>query len=77
MSNIADVKVWTKETLGNVLSSLYFTKKVTVNTADRKSLLDWVGWLDGLAAVALYVGIQPGSFISPDDMKLMKETKRY
>jgi hypothetical protein len=77
MPNIADVAVWSKETLENVLRSLYFSKKVTVNYEDRKSVLNWVGWLDGLSAVALYVGIQPSVFIHEDDLRLMKITKRY
>lgn len=77
MSSVSDIKPWFRDTLQRVLLSLYFARKMTVNRNDRNSVLDWVGYLDGLAAVALHVGIDPGNFISRDDIELMKTTKRF
>ena len=77
MSSVSDIKPWFRDTLQMLLSSLYFSKKMTVNQNERNSVLDWVGYLDGLTAVALAVGINPASFITRDDIELMKTTKRF
>lgn len=74
MSNIADVKIWARDDLLRVVTSIYVTK-MSANAAQMPRE-ERAGFVSGLASFALFVGIKPADFLSPADMKLIQERLR-
>ena len=67
MSNVADVKPWFREDLARTLASIYFASQGGVTTVERR-----IGFAAALSSVALAVGVNPETFLKPEDVQYLK-----
>lgn len=80
MSNVSDIKPWFREDLARMLMSVYFAS--TPSGASRhlpqiqEQNLEEEGYRKGfaaaLASVALAVGVNPESFLAPEDIQRLR-----
>ena len=73
MSDTSSIRPWFKMDLGILLKALYFAMKVSSRNIPPAQ---WRGTLDGYAAVALAIGINPESFMTKEDIEFMKMEAR-
>ncbi|TXH10094.1 MAG: hypothetical protein E6R03_15865 [Hyphomicrobiaceae bacterium] len=70
-NNVADIKPWFRDDIARTLASIYFA-----NTSGQQSAVGEADYRKGFAAalssVALAVGVNPTSFLSPEDVQLLK-----
>lgn len=70
-SNVADIKPWFREDIARTLMSIYFANQQATVYSDQYQK----GFAAALASVALAVGVNPQSFLSPEDVqRLRKDT---
>lgn len=68
-SNVSDIKPWFREDLARTLMSIYFAGKANQRREENYQ----AGFAAALSSVALAVGVNPESFISPEDIKLIRK----
>lgn len=74
MPSVADIKPrFAKEDLFPLISSLYFT--FCQMNPNRHDLNYRAGFIAGLAAFALQVGLNPTSFLSENDLNLLRKAQ--
>lgn len=75
-NNISDIKPWFREDLARTLMSIYFAS--ASNGAQRTGDTDHyrVGFAAALSSVALAVGVNPESFLAPDDIQRLRNNSR-
>lgn len=66
--DVSDIKPWFREDLARTLMSIYFAGKAN----QRREDLYRAGFAAALSNVALAVGVNPESFLSPEDVQLMR-----
>ena len=71
MTNVSDIKPWFRDDIARTLASIYFAsvQGQSNNTEYR------AGFASALASVALAVGVNPESFLSPDDVQRLREKR--
>ncbi len=76
MSNLNTIKNWSREDMARTLMSIYFA--VAANGSQRTEDNDHyrVGFAAALSSVALAVGVNPESFIAPEDIQRLKSSAR-
>lgn len=68
-NNVSDIKPWFREDIARTLMSIYFASK-----SGSKSREDYrIGFSAALSSVALAVGVNPESFLSPEDIQLLRK----
>jgi len=83
MSNVSDIKPWFREDLARMLMSVYFASKskpspsfdyAAKGAAPLRMEEDGYskGFAAALASVALAVGLNPESFLSPEDIQRLR-----
>lgn len=71
-SNFNSIKPWFVEDHAKSLASTYFT--ITQQHSDREFRR---GAVVTLAALAIQFGVNPESFLAPEDVQLIREQGRY
>lgn len=77
MSNVSDIKPWFREDLARTLMSIYFSS--TQASSALPSGEDEVyrkGFAAALSSVALAVGVNPESFLSPEDVQRLRKVQK-
>lgn len=64
-NNVSDIKPWFRDDIARTLASIYFAN--TSGQADYRK-----GFAAALSSVALAVGVNPASFLSPEDVQLLQ-----
>lgn len=70
MPSVADIKPRSTQDIYNILASLYFT--FCQANPNRRDSNYRAGFVSGLSATALQVGIDPSSFLSEADINLLR-----
>ncbi len=76
MSNVNNVKPWFREDLARTLMSIYFASVSSSSYKADNSEHYRVGFAAALSSVALAVGVNPESFLAPEDVKLIQGASR-
>lgn len=69
MSNVSDIKPWFREDIARMLMSIYFAASAAKRNDERFK----AGFAAALSSVSLAVGVNPESFLSPDDIQLLRK----
>ena len=73
MSNVSDIKPWFREDLARMLMSVYFASKSSLTPAPLPEGEGYSkGFAAALASVALAVGVNPESFLAPEDIQRLR-----
>lgn len=72
-ANVSDIKPWFRDDFERTLASNYFTFCAGNKNCDRQYR---AGFVSGLAAFALAVGVDIGLILSPEDMQLLTQNAR-
>lgn len=78
MSNVADIKPWFREDISRTLMSIYFASIQTfppVSTFEQEEAYR-KGFAAALSSVALAAGVNPQSFLMPEDVQRLKAQGR-
>lgn len=76
MSNINTIKNWSREDMARTLMSIYFAS-ITASGGQKIKESDYqIGFAAALSSVALAVGVNPESFIAPEDIQRLKSSAR-
>ncbi len=86
-NNVSDIKPWFRDDLARTLMSIYFASKSAAPSGAKRHLpqmeehnLEEAGYRNGfaaaLASVALAVGVNPESFLSPEDLQALRKVQR-
>ncbi len=68
-NNASDIKPWFRDDIARTLMSIYFASK-----SGNKNREDYqIGFSAALSCVALAVGVNPESFLSPEDIQLLRK----
>lgn len=62
-----DIKPYFRDDLARTYSSVYFSAKMS-----RPGTEYWYGFIAALSSVCLAVGVNPESFLSAEDVQLLK-----
>jgi len=76
--NINDIKPWFQDDIARTLGSIYFASVSGRGQAQGLPVQgDYaVGFAAALSAVALAVGVNPESFLSPEDVQKLRMVQR-
>ncbi len=76
MSDMNDIKPWFRDDIARTLMSIYFAS--ASNGAQRSSESEHyrVGFAAALSSVALAVGVNPESFLAPEDIQRLRSQSR-
>lgn len=74
---MSDIKPWFRDDLTRTLASIYFASKANPTPSPSPSMQDGDGnyqrgFAAALASVALAVGVNPESFLSPEDLQRLR-----
>lgn len=69
-NNVSDIKPWLRDDFLRTLSSIYFSNTMNGQEVDAQRRK---GFLTGLVSFALAVGVNPESFLSPEDIQLLRK----
>lgn len=73
--NVSDIKPWFQDDIARTLMSIYFASKsgrgAAISGQDYEA-----GFAAALASVALAVGVNPESFLSPEDVQALRKVQR-
>jgi hypothetical protein len=72
--SVADIKPYYKNNFLDTLRSLYFA--FSTSNPQRNDNYYRVGFVNGLASVALQVGVNPADFLSADDIDLIRRHQK-
>lgn len=82
-NDVSDIKPWFREDLARTLMSIYFASKASptpnpspIGRAQIGEGSYQVGFAAALSAVALAVGVNPESFLAPEDVQLLRKVGR-
>ncbi len=77
-NNVSDIKPWFQEDIARTLMSIYFASKSGRGQAQGLPIQpDYeAGFAAALASVALAVGVNPESFLSPEDVQALRKVQR-
>ncbi len=75
MSNVIDLKPWFREDIARVLMSIYFAS-VTANSHASLNAEFRSGFAAALSSVAINIGVNPESFLAPEDIRLLRQSSR-
>ena len=70
MNTVVDIKPWFRDDLARTLASIYFASK---SGGQRSADGYEAGFAAALASVALAVGVNPESFLSPEDIQRLRK----
>lgn len=74
-SNVSDIKPWFREDIARTLMSIYFASAAnSARTAENEHYR--VGFAAALSSVALAVGVNPESFLAPEDIQRLRSNSR-
>lgn len=84
MPNVSDIKPWFREDLARTLMSIYFASKCgtpprpSPNDKEQERNLEReqayeTGFAAALSSVALAVGVNPESFLAPEDVQRLRK----
>jgi len=73
MSNVNNVKPWFREDIARALMSIYFAS-TTANGNNTLSKEYRSGFASALSSVAIMVGVNPESFLVPEDINRLRKT---
>lgn len=75
-NNVSDIKPWFRDDLARTLMSIYFAS--ASNGAPRTDENDHyrVGFAAALSSVALAVGVNPESFLAPEDIQRLRSKSK-
>jgi len=68
---MSDLKPWFREDLARVLMSIYFTS-VTARSGSSRTAEFRSGFAAALSSVAINIGVNPDSFLAPEDVNLLR-----
>lgn len=72
MPNVSDIKPWFREDIARTLMSIYFASVASGSAKSESDEQFRVGFATALSSVALAVGVNPETFLAPEDVKLIK-----
>ena len=75
MSNVSNLKPWFREDLARVLMSIYFTSVATDSHYPKNSEFR-NGFAVALSSIAINIGVNPESFLAPEDIELLRQSSR-
>lgn len=74
MSNVSDIKPWFRDDIARTLMSIYFASAAgNQRTSDAEFR---AGFAAALSSVALAVGVNPETFITPEDIQRLRSSSR-
>lgn len=77
MNTVVDIKPWFRDDLARTLASIYFASKSggqrSAISGQRSADGYEAGFAAALASVALAVGVNPESFLSPEDIQRLRK----
>lgn len=74
MANVADIKPWFDDDITHMLASVYFAAGFKKSDLEDKRLIVYrTGFVKALASVAVARGLNPETFISPEDIQLLRK----
>lgn len=76
MPNVSDIKPWFREDIARTLMSIYFASAASGSYRSEDNDHYRVGFATALSSVALAVGVNPESFLAPEDVQLLKSSSR-
>ncbi|HNH26696.1 MAG: hypothetical protein U0V18_04825 [Anaerolineales bacterium] len=76
MSNVSDIKPWFREDIARTLMSIYFASAANNSQRTTENENYRVGFAAALSSVALAVGVNPESFLAPEDIQRLRSTSR-
>ncbi|HND47167.1 MAG TPA: hypothetical protein PKI33_03330 [Anaerolineales bacterium] len=76
MSNVSDIKPWFREDIARTLMSIYFASAANNSQRTAENENYRVGFAAALSSVALAVGVNPESFLAPEDIQRLRSTSR-
>lgn len=75
-NNVSDIKPWFREDLARTLMSIYFASATNRLPKSNENEEYRVGFAAALSSVALAVGVNPESFLAPEDIQRLQNTSR-
>lgn len=76
MNNINDIKPWFRDDLARTLMSIYFASASSGAQRTGDNELYRAGFAAALSSVALAVGVNPESFLAPEDIQRLRSNSR-
>jgi len=76
MSNVSDIKPWFREDIARTLMSIYFASAANSTQRSTDDEHYRVGFAAALSSVALAVGVNPESFLAPEDIQRLRSSSR-
>jgi hypothetical protein len=73
MANVSDIKPWFREDFARTLLSIYFSSKSAANQRQVKDERYQIGFAAALSSFAVAVGVNPESFLLPEDIQLLRK----
>ena len=71
-----DIKPWFRDDIARTLMSIYFASAVNGAKRTNEDENYRVGFAAALSSVALAVGVNPESFLAPEDIQRLRSTSR-
>jgi len=76
MSNGSDIKPWFRDDIARTLMSIYFASAANGVRQSNDNENYRVGFAAALSSVALAVGVNPESFLAPEDIQRLRSNSR-
>ena len=76
MSNVSNIKSWSREDIARTLMSIYFASAANGAQRTIENENYRVGFAAALSSIALAVGVNPETFIAPEDIQRLKSSAR-
>lgn len=73
-NNVSDIKPWFREDIARTLMSIYFASQASRHSSDSQDYE--TGFAVALSSVALAVGVNPETFLSPEDIQRLRSLKQ-
>lgn len=71
-NNVSDIKPWFREDIARTLMSIYFASQSAQRSAISGQGEYEAGFAAALSSVALAVGVNPETFLSPEDIQRLR-----
>ena len=71
-----DIKPWFRDDIARTLMSIYFASAASGAKRTNEDENYRVGFAAALSSVALAVGVNPESFLAPEDIQRLRSTSR-
>lgn len=76
MSNVSDIKPWFREDIARTLMSIYFASASNGTQRTSENEIYRAGFAAALSSVALAVGVNPETFLAPEDIQRLRSNSR-